>query len=193
MFNKAYAGRLQRLKEGGSEAQLGFLDKIAFAKPKAALGAHIRVLVSGGAPLAPHVEEFLKVVMCVPTVQGYGLTETCAASFLAIPSRYETAASVGVVMPACEMRLESVPDMNYDALASPPKGEVLIRGPSVFSGYYKMPEKTAEDLDADGWFHTGDIGTSLSLSLSLSLFLRRSLGSLFYCIGSALLFSSALL
>lgn len=60
-------------------------DKIVFSKVKERLGGKVQLIVSGGAPLAPHVEEFLKVTMCAPVVQGYGLTETCAASFIADP------------------------------------------------------------------------------------------------------------
>jgi acyl-CoA synthetase (AMP-forming)/AMP-acid ligase II len=60
-------------------------DKIVFSKIKERLGGKVRLIVSGGAPLAAHVEEFLKVTMCAPVVQGYGLTETCAASFIGDP------------------------------------------------------------------------------------------------------------
>lgn len=62
---------------------------------------------------------------------------------------------MGPAMPCIELRLEGVPEMKYDSNASPPRGEVCLRGPSLFSGYYKDATKTAEDVDAEGWFHTG--------------------------------------
>ena len=62
-----------------------FFDKLVFAKIKARLGGRVRLIVTGGAPLANHVEEFLKVCFCCPVVQGFGLTETCAASCIAVP------------------------------------------------------------------------------------------------------------
>ena len=62
---------------------------------------------------------------------------------------------MGPPMPCLEFRLEGVPEMNYDATGSPPRGEVCLRGASLFSGYYKQEDKTAEVVDADGWFHTG--------------------------------------
>ena len=64
-----------------------FFDKLVFSKIKARLGGHVRLIVTGGAPLANHVEEFLKVCFCCPVVQGYGLTETCAASCIAVPDK----------------------------------------------------------------------------------------------------------
>ena len=64
-----------------------FFDKLVFSKIKARLGGKVRFIVTGGAPLATHVEEFLKVCFCCPVVQGFGLTETCAASCIAIPNR----------------------------------------------------------------------------------------------------------
>ena len=64
-------------------------DRIVFNKVKQRLGGKVELIVSGGAPLAPHVEEFLKVAMCAPVAQGYGLTETCAASFIAVPDDVE--------------------------------------------------------------------------------------------------------
>lgn len=62
-----------------------FFDKLVFNKVKARLGGQVRLIVTGGAPLANHVEEFLKVCFCCPVVQGFGLTETCAASCIAVP------------------------------------------------------------------------------------------------------------
>ena len=64
-----------------------FFDKLVFSKIKARLGGGVRLIVTGGAPLAAHVEEFLKVCFCCPVVQGYGLTETCAASNIAVPDK----------------------------------------------------------------------------------------------------------
>ena len=64
-----------------------FFDRLVFSKVKERLGGRVRLIVSGGAPLATHVEDFLKVTMCCPVVQGYGLSETCASSFIAIPDR----------------------------------------------------------------------------------------------------------
>jgi long-chain acyl-CoA synthetase len=60
-------------------------DRFVFSKVAQRLGGRVRIIVSGGAPLAPHTEEFLKVTMCAPVVQGYGLTETCAGSFISVP------------------------------------------------------------------------------------------------------------
>ena len=65
------------------------------------------------------------------------------------------AGSVGVPMPCLEFCLEGVPEMKYDPAGTPPRGEVCLRGDSLFSGYYKQEDKTAEVVDADGWFHSG--------------------------------------
>ena len=91
----------------------------------------------GGAPLARHVEDFLRVTMCCRVVQGYGLTETCAASFIAVPDVAEHAGTVGPPQPVLSFRLEAVPEMNYDPMAVPPRGELCVKGPAVFTGYYK--------------------------------------------------------
>lgn len=79
-------------------------------------------------------------------MQGYGLTETCAASFITDPFKPEQATTVGAPVAALEVCLKSIPDMGYDATASPPKGEVCLRGPAVFAGYHKEQEKTDEVL-----------------------------------------------
>ncbi|EIE18699.1 long chain acyl-CoA synthetase 4 [Coccomyxa subellipsoidea C-169] len=132
-------------------------DALVFDKVRAKLGGRVRLVCSGGAPLARHVEEFLKTAMCAPCCQGYGLTETCGSSFIALPEPMFNG-TVGGPLPLLTFRLEAVPEMGYDPLADPPRGEIIIKGPVVFQGYYKDQEKTDEVLDKDGWFHTGDIG-----------------------------------
>ncbi|CAI0406754.1 unnamed protein product, partial [Linum tenue] len=124
---------------------------------KQALGGRVRILLSGAAPLPRHVEDFLRVISCSTLSQGYGLTESCGGSFTSIGDIYPMVGTVGVPMTTIEARLESVPEMGYDALASVPRGEICLRGNTLFSGYHKREDLTREVL-VDGWFHTGDIG-----------------------------------
>jgi long-chain acyl-CoA synthetase len=107
------------------------------------MGGRIRFFVSGGAALAPHVAEFY-MAFGLHVLQGYGLTETCAASAVNHPDRtkYWT---VGEPLEGVEIELAS-------------DGEILIRGPSVMKGYWNKTKQTLEAIDRQGWFHTGDIG-----------------------------------
>eukprot|EP00475_Leptophrys_vorax_P031730 TRINITY_DN4823_c0_g1_i1.p1 TRINITY_DN4823_c0_g1~~TRINITY_DN4823_c0_g1_i1.p1 ORF type:complete len:657 (+),score=64.76 TRINITY_DN4823_c0_g1_i1:125-1972(+) len=159
LFDFAYGRKQARLNAGVPiHEATPISDLLVFSSIKARLGGKVRIICSGAAPLAPHVEEFLKIAMCCPVVQGYGLTETNTSGFISMVDRIEQAGTVGPPMPTLEVRLESVPEMSYDALASPGKGEICIRGPVLFKGYYKRDDLTKEAVDADGWFHTGDIG-----------------------------------
>merc|ERR1712078_220702 len=159
LYNWGYGAKLKALQGGASYSTAAWLfDKILFKKVAAKLGGRVKIIVSGAAPLAKHVEEFLRVTMCCGVVQGYGLTETCAASFLGVPDLWEFQATVGTPFPSVELRLEAVPDMEYYPTSDPPRGEVILRGVSLFSGYYKRDDLTKDAMDADGWFHTGDVG-----------------------------------
>eukprot|EP00878_Enallax_costatus_P008716 GHUV01009110.1.p1 GENE.GHUV01009110.1~~GHUV01009110.1.p1 ORF type:complete len:512 (+),score=126.28 GHUV01009110.1:442-1977(+) len=121
-------------------------DMLAFNNIKRKLGGRVRLILSGAAPLSTRVQEFMSCCMCAPVLQGYGLTETCAASTIAQPFVWDTIGTVGAPMPGVEIRLEAVPDMGYDPFAEPPTGEVCIRGPGIFSGYYKQLELTQESM-----------------------------------------------
>ncbi|GMH36138.1 hypothetical protein BSKO_04006 [Bryopsis sp. KO-2023] len=155
-----YRRKLAFMKGGIPAAKASPLFNLLFSRRiHAALGGKQRVVISGGAPLSRANEELLRVTMCCPVGQGYGLTETCAAISLAIPDVRSQEGSIGPPLPAASVRLESVPEMNYDALADPPCGELLVKSVHNFTGYYRDEELTESVVTEDGWFHTGDIGT----------------------------------
>jgi len=136
-----------------------FYSALVLNKLKAVLGGRVRVMLSGGAPLSPHIHQFLITAFRTPLVQAYGLTETCAGATIAFPK--DNQGSIGHVGPpvyCCEIKLIDIPDMGYKTSDTPcSRGEVLIKGPMVSSGYYKDAGKTQESF-RDGWFHTGDVG-----------------------------------
>nr|QAA78760.1 long-chain Acyl-CoA synthetase 4 [Camellia oleifera] len=158
LFNFAYSYKLHNMKSGSKHTEASPLcDKIVFSKVKQGLGGNVRVILSGGAPLATHVEAFLRVVACAHVLQGYGLTETCGGTFVSLPNELDMLGTVGPPLPNVDVCLESVPEMGYDALSSTQRGEICIRGETLFSGYYKREDLTKEVMVGE-WFHTGDIG-----------------------------------
>ncbi|MCC9704264.1 AMP-dependent synthetase/ligase [Streptomyces sp. MNU76] len=118
-------------------------DTLVYAKLREAFGGRLRACVSGSVALAPDIGFFFAGAG-IHILEGYGLTETSAASFVNPGEAYRTG-TVGKPLPGCEVRIAD-------------DGEILLRGPGVMEGYHGLPEKTAEVLEADGWFHTGDIG-----------------------------------
>lgn len=145
----------------------GFYDKIVWKGVAAKMGLNqVKISITGAAPMPGYLMEFVKLVTNAPMVQGYGLTETTASGGISALTD-TTVGHNGTPPIACEIRLADVAEMNYTSADKEtvdekeyncPRGEIQIRGPVIFKGYYKMPEKTEEVLTKDGWFCTGDIG-----------------------------------
>jgi len=115
-------------------------------------------MLSGSAPISPEVQDFMKICFSCEFYEGYGQTENGAGSFLTLLGDTQSG-TVGVPLPMCEVKLVDIPEMSYTSKDKPhPRGEICVRGYNVMKGYYKNPEKTREDLDEDGWLHTGDVG-----------------------------------
>ena len=157
LFGRALKTKLEVLHATGS-VEHALWDKLVFSKVRKQLGLdRCAKMVCGSAPIAAGVKDFLRVAIGAVFVEGYGLTETTASASISHPNDVSNN-HVGMPTLCCELKLEDVAEMGYTSANTPPAGEVLVRGPCVFSGYYKMEDKTAEAFDANGWFHTGDIG-----------------------------------
>ncbi|KAI8149587.1 hypothetical protein BJV82DRAFT_588533 [Fennellomyces sp. T-0311] len=155
LARRAVAAKLANLDAGLGNTH-PFWDRLIFNKVKQALGGRVRFVVSGSAPIGKDVMQFLRVAFCCDVREGYGATETCASSTVHNKDEYK-AGHIGVPFSCNEIKLVDVPEMEYLATDPYPRGELCIRGPNVFMGYYKDEEKTREALDEEGWYHSGDI------------------------------------
>jgi long-chain acyl-CoA synthetase len=135
--------RQQKPIPAGLAFQHRLADKLVYSKVKAKLGGRLRLPISGGAPLAKEIAEFFHTID-IAIMEGYGQTECTTASNVNMPNRFRFG-TVGPAIPGIEVKIAD-------------DGEILVRGPNVFAGYYKDEQATREVLEDDGWLHTGDIG-----------------------------------
>eukprot|EP01114_Cavostelium_apophysatum_P016861 TRINITY_DN4886_c0_g1_i1.p1 TRINITY_DN4886_c0_g1~~TRINITY_DN4886_c0_g1_i1.p1 ORF type:complete len:702 (+),score=136.40 TRINITY_DN4886_c0_g1_i1:50-2155(+) len=154
LFKRAYNAKKLAL-ERGSDTPVW--NKLVFNKiNKQVFGGRVQLLVSGSAPLSSKVHEFLRICFTPIVAEGYGLTESTAATCIQLAEDIRPG-TVGPPVPSVELKLVDVPEMKYFSTDNPPRGEICIRGPSVTSGYFKDEQSTKEAF-IDGWFRTGDIG-----------------------------------
>ena len=138
-----------RVKQSGQRpsaalaAQFKLADRLVFAKIRYRFGGRLRFFISGSAALDREIAQWFDAIGVV-VLEGYGLTETSAASTLNRPSAYRFG-TVGWPMPQTDVKIAD-------------DGEILMKGPGVMDGYHNLPDATAEAIDGEGWFHTGDIG-----------------------------------
>jgi long-chain acyl-CoA synthetase len=122
---------------------LGLGRKLMFGKIKERFGTHLKALICGSAPLSPETQQFF-LMLGIPVLQGYGLTETTGICTLDDPRVPVEPGYVGRAIAGIEMRIAE-------------NEEIVVRGPHIFPGYWNRPEETSAVLE-DGWFHTGDQG-----------------------------------
>jgi long-chain acyl-CoA synthetase len=127
----------------GVRVRHGLFDRLVYAKLRDAVGGQVQYAVSGGAPLGERLGHFFRGVG-LTVLEGYGLTETSAAAVVNKPTRNKIG-TVGQPLPGVSLRIAD-------------DGEILIKGPNVFAGYWQNKAATAETLDGDGWLATGDLG-----------------------------------
>jgi len=176
VWEKFYSGVMIALKESGKLQQLAYswgigvgtqiADKVLAGEPvstalkvkftiarwialnnaRKLIGIHrARFCVTGAAPISPELVKWY-LALGVPMLEVWGMTETCGAS-TGVPALRMKPGSIGPAAGYNEVKID------------PDTGEIRVRGPNVFMGYLNQPEKTAETIDADGWLHTGDVGT----------------------------------
>jgi long-chain acyl-CoA synthetase len=167
LSRRALATKLERQKNPNpalATNKHAFWDRLWASKVAANVGLdRCHTMISGSAPIDPTLHQFLRACFANTFAQGYGLTETYAVSTCQLEGDMSVG-NCGAVAPAAEICLRDVPDMGYFSTDSPqPRGELLVRGNTVFREYWRNPKGTSEALDADGWFETGDIATVDSL------------------------------
>jgi long-chain acyl-CoA synthetase len=127
----------------GLKLKSAVADKLVFSKIIARLGGRVKFVVSGGAPLSAELAAFF-IGAGVEILEGYGLTETSPVIAVNQPDKRRLG-SVGPIIEGVEVKIAS-------------DGEIIVRGPNIMKGYWNNPESTAQAIDPEGWFHTGDIG-----------------------------------
>ncbi|KAG9409113.1 hypothetical protein AC1031_019374 [Aphanomyces cochlioides] len=167
-FDYALYVKLKNFKKGYNTHFL--YDALIFSSIKAKLGLdRCCCVITGAAPIAPHVLDFLRVLFGCAVHEAYGQSEAMGAVAGTLATDLGVG-DIGYPTVACHIKLISVPEMGYEVTDTEHKdgegiclpvngrGEVCLRGDNVFTGYYKAPDKTAEAVDEDGWLRTGDIG-----------------------------------
>ena len=158
---KAYHTKLENYKKSGVITHTLY-DQLIFKKIRAMFGNRIRAVLCASAPMPKDLADDFKVFLSVPVIEGLGMTELSGSAF-ATNFHDLTNYTTGGVIGGAKMIIKSVPDLGYtinDIIdgVNCPAGEICLKGPLVFKGYYKNDEENEKAFDKDGYFHTGDVG-----------------------------------
>ncbi|EGW29931.1 uncharacterized protein SPAPADRAFT_144520 [Spathaspora passalidarum NRRL Y-27907] len=159
LYNSVIEAKINRMQsKDGHKGNHYIYDKLFIKKLRTLIGFDdIEFVFTGSAPISPDSIEFLKASLGMGMIQGYGLTESFGGISMSQP--YEAkVGTCGAISPSAECRLREIPEMGYSKNdKGGPRGELQLRGPQIFTKYYKNPDETAKALSEDGWFSTGDV------------------------------------
>ncbi|RLV91175.1 Long-chain-fatty-acid--CoA ligase 2 [Spathaspora sp. JA1] len=159
LYNSIIETKITRMQsKDGHKGEHYFYDKLFIQKLRSLIGFdNIEFVFTGSAPISPDSIEFLKASLGMGMTQGYGLTESFGGVSMSQP--YEAkVGTCGAISPSAECRLREIPEMGYmKSDKGGARGELQLRGPQIFTKYYKNPEETQKALSEDGWFSTGDV------------------------------------
>lgn len=131
-------------------------DNTVLKSVRALFGGRIKILSTSAAPIHADVLTFFKVALSIHIYEVYGLTEATGAVTFSHPSD-PSAGHIGGPIPIVKLRLRDIPELECYHTDRPPKGELQVKGPNCFKGYFRNPKMTAEAFDGEGWVNSGDV------------------------------------
>ncbi|CDW81371.1 long-chain-fatty-acid--ligase 5 [Stylonychia lemnae] len=153
-YNNFYKTNLAKLNIKSNEVKYMSNEKKQIIKNQ--FGGRIRCFISGGAPLSQEVFDFLQTCFECPVFEAYGITELAGA--LCSTVSFETQAGLsGGPLPCLKVKISDIKELNYMSTDDPPRGELRVKGDSVFKAYFRNEKLSKEAFDEDGWFRTGDV------------------------------------
>lgn len=157
LLSRAINAKVDHYRKTG-EVTHRVYDALVFRKVRALLGGRVELITSGSAPISGDVMEVLKACFSCDVVEGYGLTETVGTCTSGVARDSRAVGTTGPPRVGMQCKLVDVPELSYLTSDRPnPRGELLLKGPMLISRYHKDEENTKKAIDADNWFHTGDI------------------------------------
>ena len=153
-FDIGLASKLQEV-EAGIYRRNSIWDRLLFKKIQRSFGGKCRLLITGSAPCRGDILQWYRAVLGCFVMEGFGQTELSGVGTMSVDGDH-TIGHIGIPFPSLKVKLVDVLEKEYYAKDN--RGEICFKGPSVFKGYFKEPEKTAATIDSEGWLHSGDIG-----------------------------------
>lgn len=154
ILHKALRVKRENFRANGTITD-AFYDNFVFKKVRDKFGGRVQAFFCGSAPLAKDLAEDIKIIFSLPIIEGYGMTE-CTGACTVSHFNDTSNESAGGCVKTTKIKLIDVPEMKY--YSKDLTGEICMKGPNIFKGYFNNPDETKKAIDSDGWLHSGDIG-----------------------------------